>query len=628
MSETKKKLGFLARAAEFDQSSVDVEAKTVSLSFSSEAPVQRDFGVEILDHAPESVDLARLENGAPLLWNHNRDDMIGVVDSASVSDRKGNAVVRFGSSQRAQEVFADVQSGIIQSVSVGYQINKMREDSRQGDLETYRATSWTPYELSLVSIPADTSVGVGRAADEVDTIIEQREQPKKDPIMSEEKKGPEVEVLVKNAQKAGREAEAKRQKEIRELAATGGDFVADVAERAEKAIAEGMSSDEFQRDLWRNMKAPSAKKTPEIELSKKEQQRYSIAKALREQAEGKLGGLELEVSKAIEDNGHKRQADNSVLVPFSALGMSMKRDNLVGTASLGGNLKETVLDAGNFIDVLRNRMVTARMGATVLDGLVGDLAIPRRSAAATAAWYTEAASAAESTATFDQVSLTPKALHGMSDYSVKLLRQSTPSIDALIADDLMNVVAIALDLAALHGSGSGGEPQGIAGATNVGSVAGGTNGANPDWADVVNLEREVAVDNADMGNLGYVTNAKVRAYLKQAQKVSTGTEGNFIWQDALNPGTPGEGTLNGYRALCSNQVADNLTKGTSTTICSAVFYGNWADLLIGNWGSLELMSDPYTLAANRLVRVHCYQFADVALRHGESFSAMLDALTS
>jgi HK97 family phage major capsid protein len=136
------------------------------------------------------------------------------------------------------------------------------------------------------------------------------------------------------------------------------------------------------------------------------------------------------------------------------------------------------------------------------------------------------------------------------------------------------------------------------------------------------METEVAIDNADVGNIGYLTNAKVRGKLKTTEKAST--TGMFIWQD----GADNLGSLNGYRAGVSNQVRSDLTKGSSSGICSAIFYGNWADLIIGQWSGIDLLVDPYTGGTAGTVRVIGLQDVDIAVRQPSSFCYLADALTT
>jgi len=227
----------------------------------------------------------------------------------------------------------------------------------------------------------------------------------------------------------------------------------------------------------------------------------------------------------------------------------------------------------------------------------------------------------ESQPAFDQVSLTPNTVGGFTDYTRKMLLQSTPDIEFLVRSDLATTVATEIDRVAINGSGTGAEPTGILNTSGIGSVAGGTNGAAPTWANIVDLESAVANSNADVAALGYLTNSKVRGKLKQTEKASS--TGQFVWGG--DTAEPGLGLLNGYQAGVSNNVPSNLSKGTGTNL-SAIIFGNFADLLIGQWGILDLLVDPYTFSSTGTVRVVALQDVDVSVRHAESFAAMLDAI--
>jgi hypothetical protein len=153
------KTGQLSRQFNFERDQVDAEARTVTLSFSSEKPVERWFGTEVLSHSPESVDLTRLNAKAALLANHDLNDQIGVIENATVENGRGIATVRFSKSERGEEFYQDVLDGIRLNVSVGYTIEEMEEKSER----VFTATQWAPHEISLVSTPADFSVGIGRS---------------------------------------------------------------------------------------------------------------------------------------------------------------------------------------------------------------------------------------------------------------------------------------------------------------------------------------------------------------------------------------------------------------------------------------------------------------------------------
>jgi HK97 family phage major capsid protein len=167
------KVQILYRSATFDRATVNAESRTVELSFSSEEPYERYFGQEILGHKPEECRLARLNNGGALLCDHNTRDQVGVVERAFIGqDRKGRAIVRFGKSTRAEEVFQDVVDGIRGNCSVSYDVHKMILEKSEKDVDWYRVTDWEPLEVSLVSVPADSSVGIGRGAENHEHEIE------------------------------------------------------------------------------------------------------------------------------------------------------------------------------------------------------------------------------------------------------------------------------------------------------------------------------------------------------------------------------------------------------------------------------------------------------------------------
>ncbi len=355
-----------------------------------------------------------------------------------------------------------------------------------------------------------------------------------------------------------------------------------------------------------------------IGMDNKDLRQYSLVRAIRAAANNDWRGAELE-REASETIAKRLERDpQGFFVPMDV--QVERRDLTVGVAADGGNLVATDLLSTSFIEMLRNRMVVKKAGATILGGLVGDVKIPRQSGGATFYWVPESGAPTESKQAVDQVALSPKTGGAFTDISRKLLKQSSIDVENFVRSDLATVVALGIDLAALHGTGTNNQPTGIASTSGIGSVAGGTNGAAPTEDHIIDLETEVSIDNADIGNLSYITNAKVRGKLK---KTDIGTDtGQRVWDRKSD--TP----LNGYSAHVTNQVRSNLDKGTAVGICSAIFFGNWADLIIGQWGVLDILVDPYTFSTSGTVRVVALQDVDVAVRHAESFAAMLDALTS
>jgi HK97 family phage major capsid protein len=352
-----------------------------------------------------------------------------------------------------------------------------------------------------------------------------------------------------------------------------------------------------------------------LDMPEAEVRRYSLMRALRAAATGDWSeaGLEREASDEIAKRLNKPA--NGFYVPMDV----QERALTTGDATYAGNLVGTDLLGGSFIDLLRNALVVRKAGATFLGGLVGNVAIPRATGAATAYWVGSTSNAAitgESYPTVDQITMTPKTVGAYTDIGRSLLLQSSVDVEQMVRKDLATIIALAIDQQALYGTGATVYPKGVAAQTNVGSVAGGTNGLAPTWANIVSLETEVAADNADVANMAYIINAKTRGYLKSTPKVAS-TAG-MMWDNGSTP-------VNGYAAHVSNVVRSNLTKASGSSL-SEIYFGNWADLVIGQWGTLDVTADPYTGATAGTLRIVALQDVDVAVRHGESFSRMADAI--
>jgi HK97 family phage major capsid protein len=305
-------------------------------------------------------------------------------------------------------------------------------------------------------------------------------------------------------------------------------------------------------------------------------------------------------------------------IPYDVLASGFNRDLVVGTATAGGNLVATELKSDSFIDMLINSMALQQMGITTLTDLNGNIAIPRQTGGATGFWVAESGATTESDLTFDQVLLSPKTVAAMTDVSRQLLLQSSLSVEQLLRRDLAMRIALEMDRAGIHGSGTANQPRGLLNTSGIGSVAGGANGLAPTWDNIVGLETLVDNANGAIGNLGYLTNSRVRGRLKRTQRFSS-TDGAAIWEAGDE--------MNGYKAAVSNQVPSNLTKGTSTGVCSAIMFGNWSDLLMGLWGGLDILVNPFIGSGTGTVRIEVYQSADINVRQPGSFAAMADALT-
>jgi len=632
---------------------VDTEARTLRFPFSSEEPVDMWYGTEILSHAPGAMRQGQRQASMPLLFNHDRDDLLGVVESIELGpDKRGYCTVRFGRDERGDWAMQQAADGVLVNASFMYRVFKFIEDTEE---ETYTATDWEPYEISLVTVPADPSVGVGRSAgaDEARVEIETRNPPQPASAESKEQSMFKHRHVLQNkatdgaaggsaggaavidepqARAQGAEAERNRIAEI------------DAMCRAHKVpdeirtglIQKGATVSEARGAvLDLQLKRGEAKPAANLgdgyapDLSNSEKARYSMIRAINAvlSRNWKEAGFELEVSNDIG----KRMGKNTdgffmpTNIPFA-----QRAQYAVGTAgagTTGGTMVATNLLAGSFIEVLRNKARVLQLGATVLSGLVGNVDIPRQTGASSTFWVTEGSNLTESEATFDKVSLALKSIGTYSAITRQMLQQSTPDIEMLARADLIAQIALGIDLAALSGSGSAGQPLGIGNVSGIGSVVGGTNGAQLTIDHLIDLETQITSANADVDSMAYLANAKTVGWLKKAKS----TTGQYLWTNipgGQRSGTPGE--INGYAVARSNQARSNLTKGTASGVCSEIFFGNWSELLIGEWGVLEIMPNPYdaTLFKQGGVLLRAMQSVDIAVRHAASFATMSDALTA
>lgn len=605
-----------ARAFAFERA-LDVEARTAVLAFSSEEPYQRYWGVEILDHSPGAVDLNRLLATRPLLRDHNPDRLIGTIESVTIgADRIGRATVRFAKSADGEEAWQLVQDGILRCVSVGYQIDAMQLQSMdEAGLETYRVTRWTPYEISLVSIPADVSVGVGRNAaaqdtreptrsivinlgDEADDDAEDASTdiPEPEPV-SEPGGEPMVETTPPQYPM---EKTMSEHNNAAELLAVAEQYKRHGAyDLVAAAVRDGLSTVEFQNLLLAKMASAPMAPASEIGLSKNEQKSYSVLRLMRaladptDKAAQAAAAFELECHRAVADRiGESKRG--GVYLPFEV----QKRD-LATNAGGGANLVATNNLAGSFIDLLRARSRVVALGARMLSGLQGNVTIPKQTAAATAYWLTnETTAITESQQTIGQLALSPKNVGAYTEVSRQLMVQSAPDAEMLIMNDLAAVIALAIDAAALNGSGASGQPLGIIGTAGIGSVTGTSLG----YAGVVEFQSDVAANNALTESCAYLTTPAVAALLAQRQRfASTDTP---LWTGNIL-----DGNVAGYRATSSTQVP-----------AANVLFGDFSQVIIADWGVIELATNPYANFAAGITGIRAWATVDVGVRQAGAFA--------
>ena len=619
--------GQILKRAEATDFQVAEDDRTIEFPFSSEYPVARYFGEEILSHERGAADLTRLNNGAPLLFNHDPDRVIGVVERGWIDEdkKRGYVSVRFSRNAFAQEILADVKDGVLRNVSFGYQIREMDQRS-SGE---FLATAWGVHEVSVVSIPADPTVGVGRALDAQPAAPAAPQTPETQPVVEMENT-PDLSVVRAEAAAEAAKAERTRIAGITALTEKHG-----MGDLGRQLIESGRSIDDARAAVLDKLDAKPVEPVKQIEMDQRDAAQYSITAGIRAALTGdwssREAGLVREMSQEVERSGLNKTTARSFFVPFSAL----RATYVTSGATTGGNLVATDLMADEFIEALRNNSIMLGLGVRTMTGLVGNVAIPRRASVASTYYLgSEVTAITQSESTFDQVTLSPKNLAALSKYSRQTLLQGTPGIEQLVRRDITDGINLGIDLGVLNGSGSAGQPEGIMQTTGIGSVALGTNGGPITVESLVDLEEQVLIDNGALNrdNIAYVTNAKVLAELKKLRAGgSTTGDGPFLVNNQLDAlgrgGTPT--SVNGYPLYVTNQVPSNLTKGTSSGVCSAMLMGDFSQAMVGFWGNgLEITvgedSDDFSKALTSVRGIVTY---DVAVRHPESFAAILDITT-
>lgn len=618
---------------------------TVEIAISSEAPYERWFGIEVLRHTADAVDMTRLGDGRhPLLLNHDTGTQIGAVKKAWIDDDKVlRGRVKFSRSALGQEIKQDVEDDIRSHVSVGYMIDEIEEvDSTgkslrvlsgdeferemrtkhgddfyrsglaaaraKGDTPpTYVVTRWCPFEASIVPVPADVTVGVGRSAGVEPAPQAAPAAPAPQPLIIVEKR------KMSEIQKTPAELEIERRDGIAAIGQQYTKFVTD--KEVADFIRSGKSVEMFKDFIIEKMQSKHTDTSAmQVGLNAQEAKRYSLGRALVASITGdwSKAGFEREMSAAVS-NLWGRSPEGFFIPPDV-----FRRDFNVGTASEAGNLVATDLRGDLYVDALRANMVMGKLGIRYLAGLSSNLDLPRKATPGSLGMVTEIGSASETAPVTAKATLSPKRISAFTEVSKQSLIQAALSLEDMLRDDLVTGAGVLLENQCINGAGTGAEIRGLRNVTGIGTVVGGTNGLAPAWSHIVDLESACANANAEPDRFsGYVVNTKLRGKLKQTQFA---TNLPFIWQNGDQP-------LNGYRAAVTNNVPSNLTKGTSTTVCSAALFGSdWSMVTVGLFGAPDIVVDPYTKADTGQVKITLNQFADMQHRQPGTTSKIDDLL--
>lgn len=646
---------------------------TLDTALASEAPVERFYGIEILDMGPQSVRLGRINDGASVLFNHNPNEIRGSHVPGMVridADKMLRSPLRFtAGTQPGRDTIALIEGRHLTKASVGYSIHKVVEqtkkdgrtvereidgrtfervvrntvkefgenraaftrtldaavgafDRAQDEIPIYRVVDWEPFETSLTPVPADASVGIGRSQygddsaatavrDAGSTTTAAPAATPKGLAMSDvntaaagaptaEPKPQDVTAL---------QVEKERREAITNLCKANKITDSRVQERW---IQGGLSWTQITAELYdaleeRGKADPVAAST--LGLSNKETQRYSLFRAIRAQIYGaqqpdfvREAAFEIECTKQVAKK-IGREAQRNILIPGEILQRAVgpeaaTRAMATQPGSKGGFM--VAVENMGFIDILRNRSVAMRMGARVLSGLQGNVMFPRQTGKVTVTWQAgEGVSTAAADQALGQLSMTPKTAIAITDVSEQLLRQATPSAEAFVMADLAADVAIdGVDATVINGTG-GSQPLGI---KNTTGVTTGQDSAAATYAKVLAFVSTAGTANAIRGNPGWVTNTAGAAVLMQRQRfTSTDTP---LWT-----GNMLDGQCVGFNAMSSEQLASG-----------NLIFGSWDEVVIGEWGVLELSTDNGGTRFNTAqVGIRAMWMVDVLVRYPQAF---------
>lgn len=692
---------------------IDQSKGTVRLSISSDQPYLRwdwrsgkEF-YEVLDHS-SGLDASRLRIGTSLLYNHDRNILLGRNTFVGVMDNKAVVDALISKAPDVESYRVKIEEGILCDSSVGYTVDDEGEEIGEKDGIPIIKVKWMPHEASLVTIPADQSVGIGRdhnpawnvpvdgkpklkeiavkkyvdatrknennESNQGEHSQESEKTMKRSQSFREAPNGgggggngtAEIDVVAerKDAESKGVAGERKRINDIGDLAkhfaekGLAGRKI-DTHETASQFIRDGKTAAEFKDHVVMNefpeVKERVAVPDPKIGMSRKERKQFSLCKAILEEAMAHRGhgpgltGIEKDACETSAKHLQKIDGTRSfggMCIPDDVLTASFAEDQELsadqmrsiaqenhrlkmllrttplnaGTFASGGALIATELLAGSLIDLLRNAALIGQgpLAITELGGLVGNVAIPKHTAAGTVYWMAEGASVTESEVTFGQLVLSPKRMGADTAYTKQLLAQASLSVEAFVREDIAVIMAIEEDRVILFGAGVGGEPLGIANTTGVGADV--TFSGNATWVKMVAFEAGLENANVRNGQMAILTSPTSKQYMKTTPKLGT-TFPIYVWEKndmgypVINGVMPG--VVNDYPAYATKQMSTN-----------AVLQGKFSEIVKARWAGFDVVVDPYTGKKSETIEITVHQWMDVGIRHPQAFELSTDAPTS
>lgn len=599
--------------------SVDLEARTISVVAATGKWVKRWWWVEKLVMTDEAIDQSRLLEGISFLKEHNPNEVHGISTAYRIDEEAEELIIdfEFSPEEDSMRILRDMAGGYRKFLSIAYIIHRQiftRYEGEDDDRpDEYLVTKWEPYETSTVGVPADEKSQVRSAryqpnqpnADNLSETKAMDPEEEKSNKAGDRSAGGEKQIEVR-ANQIANDRVGKREKEVDAILTAAVEF--DMFEDARRFIAEGKSADEFSQHILTNIKRKQESETPASELGMEdgEVEQYSTFRACRAYVKGGLDGMRREAP--LEYEAHVAVANavgrdaNGFFVPTDAqnafsrkMAQGQKREMLVSSATQGANLVGTDHRGDLFIDVLRDRSLLLQLGAQTITNLRGDVDIPRGDGGVTFNWVGESGTPTESHAAIGMVNLNYKTITGEVQLSRKLMKQSSPSAEAYVINELTQGCALAIDNAGFAGAG-GNEILGILNTTGINAVP--IAGAYPTWSEVVDFEAAIDADNALIDNMAWVVESGISASWKKNLKWS-GVSGAIMEN----------GRCNDYPVYRKTSLAAGTT-----------LLGNYADWVFGMWGVLDLMPDTAGNADSGGLILRVFQDIDGAVRRVSSFA--------
>lgn len=588
----KNKLNLTFREAEFSvgvRQDGETEVKELRASVSSETPYFRHGlwdaesksfvpGYEVLGHEESEIDFGRMKDGLVIQDNH-WGDQVGLMNDIEVKDGKLSGTIIFGCGERSQEIKRDAEAGIRRNMSVGYRIFEMKKVGKAEDgYPIFRATKWQPFEASFVNVPADTEIGVGRS-------LEQGEE------------------IASIATTNERESKMETPETPKAVGVT--------ADEVREIVKEGCDS--IRAEFAKKPEMPEAKRSVQFNEAESATiaKRYNMGAVIRAMAGEKVDiGFERELSDEIAKQTNKQA--RGMFIPDVAFRALTGKTNVSGQVT-GNGAALVAQEMGSYIDALVAKTVLGQAGVTVLDGLVGDIALPK-GGAVTAAWLSgENGEAADGAPNFSQVLGTPHTISAKVDVSRKLLLQSSMAVQSLISSLLVDSLARGIEAAAFDGAGTNGAPTGISATTGINAVTM-TAGA-PTKANLVEFWEKVLGANVADVNMKYIGSPAVKALLaKTLDYFGINASGQKASSSVVG------GIGGGYLCTKDSKVEgyDFLMSG----LCNSkkLYFGDWSQMCLAFWSGIDLTVDPYSLSTKGALRLVAFQDADILVRHPQAFA--------